>query len=82
MKAIIFFTILTDILIFLAGLLVIGLVLKIVSTVFGFIAENFKSMLIACAIIYAVLLYSLNCTPYKMSFFYDILTICTKQSNS
>lgn len=83
MKAIfLFFSFVTDALILLAGLVVIGLILKAVGSVFGFVAANLKSMFIACIIIYAFLIYSLNCTPHKLTLFYDLLTICTKQSNS
>jgi hypothetical protein len=83
MKAVfLFFSLLADILIFLAGLAILALVLKVVGSVFSFVAVNLKSMFIACFIIYVFLLYSLNCTPHKISFFYDLITICTKQSNS
>ena len=83
MKAVfLFFSLLGDVIIFLAGLAVLALVIKIVAGIFNFVAVNFKSILIACFIIYVFLLYSLNCNPHKISFFYDLLTICSKQSNS
>ena len=82
MKAIfLFFSFVADILIILAGLAIIGLILKALASVVGFVAANLKSMFIACIIIYGFLLYSLNCTPHRITFFYDLLTICTKQSN-
>lgn len=76
------FSYVSDILIILAVLALVVLVVQVFRSVVGFIVVNLKSMFIACFVVYVFLLYSLNCTPQKLTFFYDLITICTKQSNS
>ncbi len=83
MKAIfVFFGFVGEVLIFLAGFALLALVITVIGKVFSFVATNIKSILIALLIIYASVLISLQCAPFKKTFFYDLSNFCSKQSNS